>query len=449
LHAEEHGAKEASDAPQQLGAGVGLDGIAVLRFVRQGAGQALEQGPVRLEAALGPRAPTDGDDPHHATARRRRQAGGLRDLELRHPSQLLVSHANDGVDVGLGLAFGREQDGDLAGDVPAHGTLAAEELGQVAEDRKLLERVPGWTFFGHGGIVGPVPSIAVIGRDSLVARRVLQKLQAAGAVAASDGRAAAGAATVVQLDGDGSDAHLLLGPHTAVRTFVYASTAMVYGAWPNNPVPLTEDAPLRPNPGFAYAVSRAEAERVALEWREATDGARLAVLRPATVLADVTDRLSRLMRDVLPSGVGEDIPPVQYLHGDDLADAVILAVTAGLDGVFNVAPDGWMSADEARALTAGPLRVRLPRRLRLLRPDVPSELMPYLVHPWVVANDRLRAAGWRPRYTSEEAFVAGAGVPGWQSLSLGRRQALALGGAAGVLGAAIAGGVALSRRRKR
>ena len=128
---------------------------------------------------------------------------------------------------------------------------------------------------------------------------------------------------------------------------------------------------------------------------------------------------------------------------------MVLAVTAELDGAFNVSPDGWMSEEEARALTAAPLRVRLPRRLRLLRPDVPPELLPYLVHPWVVANDRLRAAGWRPRYSSEEAFVAGAGVPGWQSLSLGRRQAVALGGAAGVIGAAVAGAVALSRRRRR
>ncbi len=33
--------------------------------------------------------------------------------------------------------------------------------------------------------------------------------------------------------------------------------------------------------------------------------------------------------------------------------------------------------------------------------------MPYLVHPWVVANDRLRAAGWRPHHTNEEAIIEG------------------------------------------
>ena len=36
------------------------------------------------------------------------------------------------------------------------------------------------------------------------------------------------------------------------RHFVLLSSAMVYGAWPNNPVPLTEDAALRPDFGFAF-----------------------------------------------------------------------------------------------------------------------------------------------------------------------------------------------------
>ena len=44
---------------------------------------------------------------------------------------------------------------------------------------------------------------------------------------------------------------------------VVLSSATVYGAWPTNPVPLTEDAPLRPNPGCAFAVQKAEIERLA------------------------------------------------------------------------------------------------------------------------------------------------------------------------------------------
>ena len=47
-----------------------------------------------------------------------------------------------------------------------------------------------------------------------------------------------------------------------IGAIVVVSSAMVYGAWPNNPVPLTEDAPLRPNPGVTFATQKAEIERL-------------------------------------------------------------------------------------------------------------------------------------------------------------------------------------------
>jgi nucleoside-diphosphate-sugar epimerase len=300
-----------------------------------------------------------------------------------------------------------------------------------------------------------VRNVTLIGAQTSLGQSVARKLAGRDMGVAAPGQRAD---MLVHLESDDDASGDLAALRRALgagehRGVVYASSAMVYGAWPNNPVPLTEDAPMRPNPGFAYATAKAEAERVALEWRDGSADGQLAVLRPATVLGGGDGRLTRMLRDVLPTGVGDGIPPVQYLHEDDLADAVVLACEAGLDGVFNVAPDGWMSEEEARALTAGPLRVSAPARVRRvvpgLGPSVPAELLPYLVHPWVVANDRLRAAGWTPRYTSEEAFVAGAGVPGWQSLSLGRRQAIAFGGVGAAVAGAVGGAVALYRRRAR
>ena len=39
-----------------------------------------------------------------------------------------------------------------------------------------------------------------------------------------------------------------------VAHLVVLSSATVYGAWPNNPVPLTEDSPVRPDPGLALSL---------------------------------------------------------------------------------------------------------------------------------------------------------------------------------------------------
>ncbi len=109
-------------------------------------------------------------------------------------------------------------------------------------------------------------------------------------------------------------------------------------------------------------------------------------------------------------------PPVQVVHVDDLVSALALAATTDLPGVYNVAADGWLDADDARALIGRAnvpaipeeaLTRALERTWALGVGDVPPGIVPYLVHPWVIANDRLRAAGWAPQHTNEQAIREG------------------------------------------
>jgi hypothetical protein len=149
---------------------------------------------------------------------------------------------------------------------------------------------------------------------------------------------------------------------------------------------------------------------------------------------------------------------MQLLHLDDLATAVVLAATARLDGIFNVAPDGWVSGEDARALAGDPPRLSLPTWVVTALTSVgwrwkvgrmPPGLVPYTMHPWVVANDRLKAAGWSPGHTNDETFVyATTGTP-WSRLNPKRRQELALGATAAGAVALAAGAFASIRRLRR
>jgi len=67
---------------------------------------------------------------------------------------------------------------------------------------------------------------------------------------------------------DGTRRVLDAAAAVGVRRVVRVSSASVYGAWANNPMPLTEASPLRPNPGFSPAVQAAEVERLLAEWRD-------------------------------------------------------------------------------------------------------------------------------------------------------------------------------------
>ena len=262
--------------------------------------------------------------------------------------------------------------------------------------------------------------------------------------------------------GDGELARRVLDAASAVgaRHVVLLSSATAYGAWANNPVPLTEDAPLRPNPGVAAASEKAELERAAADWRDDQPGSTVAILRPTvTVCAEGNGWLAQALTRSSTLPVAETEPPGQFLDVADLATAVDVARRAGLDGPRNVAPDGWVDGDTVRALAGGVPRVRLPERLALrlaglrwrwgLAPT-PPELLPLTVHPWVVANDRLRADGWEPASSNEEAYVAAHQAGPWATLSPRRRQELAL-GATGValLGVAVGVATAVRRRRRR
>jgi nucleoside-diphosphate-sugar epimerase len=261
--------------------------------------------------------------------------------------------------------------------------------------------------------------------------------------------------------GDGVLARRVLDAASAVgaRHVVLRSSATVYGAWANNPVPLTEEAPLRPNPGVALASEKAELERIAAEWRDAHPSASVAILRPTvTVAAEGNGWLARALARSTSVPVTDDEPPAQFLDVADLATAVDLARRARLDGPRNVAPDGWISGETIRALAGGAPRLRLPERVAVrmagmgwrwgLTPTPPA-LLPFTVHPWVVANDRLKADGWEPASSNEEAYVGAHRAGRWATLSPRRRQELALGGAAAGLAGTAAGVLALVRRRRR
>jgi nucleoside-diphosphate-sugar epimerase len=202
---------------------------------------------------------------------------------------------------------------------------------------------------------------------------------------------------------------------TGVRRVVRVSPAAVYGARPSNPVPITEDAPLRPNEGYVPAVHAAEVERLLADWA-GTGGRSAVVLRSAPVLGAGANHLwARLL--VGPARLRPAGPraPVQVVHVEDLASALVLAATVPDDGAYNVSASGWLDAGDAEQLTCPAILPPLPPAVlqwvleagwRSGFAEVPPAVVPYLCHPWVVANDRLRAAGWQPRHSNEAVLVA-------------------------------------------
>ncbi len=235
---------------------------------------------------------------------------------------------------------------------------------------------------------------------------------------------------------------------------VLLSSALVYGAYADNPVPLIESHPVRPIENLAHAAIKAGLERRAAQW-SADTGGRVAVLRPTATLSEGDSSwIGAALRAATAVRSEQVDPPVQFLHHDDLAGALVISARRQLESAYNVAPDGWIGAELFRALR-GEADVRLPQRLSEWRLRAAKSLAdrslldglePYVSHPWVVSNDKLRATGWEPMFSNEEAFVAGTPPPLLSSINPQRRQEIAL-GAAGTASAAAVGAALWVLRR--
>jgi UDP-glucose 4-epimerase len=197
------------------------------------------------------------------------------------------------------------------------------------------------------------------------------------------------------------------------RKLVYLSHGIVYGANPGNDLPLDESAPRRANPEFSLAWQRLLAEDLVTEWAHAHPDVTVTVLRPATILGhghmDFVTRFLEMPR--LPFVRGRR-PPLQVVHLEDVASAAALAVLRELPGAFNVSADGWVSIRElshllGRGIVELPEEVALILAQRLWRlglSPAPPGALSYLMEPWVLSNESLRAHGWVPAHSNRDTL---------------------------------------------
>ncbi len=201
-----------------------------------------------------------------------------------------------------------------------------------------------------------------------------------------------------------------------VGRVILVTSAMVYGARPDNPVPLPEDAPLAADADSSVAGDLLEIEQLARRSPRANPGMAVTVVRPAALVGGgpyaVDTLVTRHFEAPRLLTVKGCAPRWQFCHVDDLTSALEFAIGSGVDGAFAVGCDGWLEQPEVEQIS-GLKSIELPARLtfgtaqRLHRLGVtpaPAMDLRYVVYPWVVDCAALRAAGWRPRFDNAAAL---------------------------------------------
>jgi nucleoside-diphosphate-sugar epimerase len=246
-----------------------------------------------------------------------------------------------------------------------------------------------------------------------------------------------------------------------VRRVILVTSAMVYGANPENSVPLPEDAPLLAEADTSIAGDFMEIEELAAGSSATHPGVEVTVVRPAALVGPGVDTVvTRHFEAPRLLSVKGSTPGWQFCHIEDLAGALELVVTDGLPGPIAVGCDGWLGPEEITEIT-GKRGIELPAALtfgmaqrlhRLGMTPAPATDLHYVAYPWAVECARLRAAGWKPAYDNATALRVLLEESAGRHAVVGRRvggREATMATAAGATVAAIGAAAAIRRARKR
>jgi UDP-glucose 4-epimerase len=222
-------------------------------------------------------------------------------------------------------------------------------------------------------------------------------------------------AAMYEIDVGGTHNVLEACSSAGVGQVLVTSSSTAYGAFPDNPVPLTEEHPVRGVPDFEYARDKAESDRLCQLWALRHPDRVMTIVRPCIVFGpNVDNYIVRLWtQQPFQADFGLPDPGIQFVHEDDVVEALVVLLADRVGGAFNVAGDGVMPGAECATMIGLPRRrVPLPvaRRLasvmwKLRRSETPPGNLHFALHSWIVSNEKLkRETSWRPRYSTRETF---------------------------------------------
>jgi UDP-glucose 4-epimerase len=199
-----------------------------------------------------------------------------------------------------------------------------------------------------------------------------------------------------------------------VQKLVVLSSSYVYGAFPENPYFMDEDHPLSASRSYPEIRDLVEVDTLASAFLWRYPHIRTCVLRPVNVLGYyVHSMIAQYLRERwVPTVMGFD-PMMQFIHEEDVSEAIALALEHGLQGVFNVVGPGEVPLHTAirecggRALPLPEplLRPFFSRLFRMGALPYPPGAIDYLKFPITLSGARfVEATRFRPLFGLEEIF---------------------------------------------
>ena len=199
-----------------------------------------------------------------------------------------------------------------------------------------------------------------------------------------------------------------------IKRVVVLSTFHVYGAVAYNPALIDEAAPLKSAGLSADLIDSVELENLANIYLWRYPELNITILRPCNIVGPgVRNTISTLLASERAPVLAGFSPMMQFIHIDDMADAIVLAYKKPTRGVYNVAPQDWVAYQHALKL-CGCKRIQVPSIPPMVPKMIlgtlklksfPSYLMAFFKYPVVIDGRAfVNEFGFEPKRPLKEIF---------------------------------------------
>jgi len=181
-----------------------------------------------------------------------------------------------------------------------------------------------------------------------------------------------------------------------------------------NPALIDEAAPLKSAGLSADLIDSVELENLANIYLWRYPELNITILRPCNIVGPgVRNTISTLLASERAPVLAGFSPMMQFIHIDDMADAIVLAYKKSTRGVFNVAPQDWVAYQHALKL-CGCKRIQVPSIPPMVPKMIlgtlklksfPSYLMAFFKYPVVIDGRAfVNEFGFEPKRPLKEIF---------------------------------------------
>lgn len=199
-----------------------------------------------------------------------------------------------------------------------------------------------------------------------------------------------------------------------VKKVVVLSSSYVYGALPENAFYMDEDTALNVSRHYPEIRDLAEVDTLATTFLWRYPEIATAILRPVSTLGYYVHSTigAYLKLRYVPTVFGFN-PMMQFIHEEDLAEAIAVTLETGVRGVFNVTGPGAVPLKCAIRETGGtpvPLlepvaRAAVSRLFSYGLYPLPADAIDFAKYPCTIDGRRFRkATGFKPLFSLEETL---------------------------------------------